>query len=478
VVSGLITLSGLCWSALLGAAAAVGVPLRWQVRRILQTRMLREMLTRTDGGGRGRVGEMLSTLRDDVDVGSVAIDWPFDALAATVFAVGGFAVLLSVSVRVTLLVFVPLAVVVAVAQVVRGRLVALRVRSRTATARVTGSIADTFRDVEAVQALGLAPELVSRLRRLNRDRMQAELSDQVQNLGVQALFQQSTGLGAGVVLLVALHAFRVGVFTVGDFALFAIYLQQVAGFTGYVGYLVNSYRESRVSFGRMEALIGPEKHLLSAPVSGAIRSGAAASAPLARLVVEGLQVDAGVAAVTCALGPGELGVVVGAVGSGKTRFLMCVLGLAPAVAGAVWWNGVPLERVGRERLAFVPEAPHFLSGTVLDNIAMGRSVGDDTLARVLDAAALSEDLARLPDGLLTQIGPGGLSLSGGQRKRVGLARALAGVPDLLVLDGLEAGLDGDTAARIVRHLRSSRMAILAATHDPEVVSAADVVIRL
>ena len=470
-----ITLSGVVFGLLLIGAGAVGAPVRWRARSTMQRRITHHLLAR--GGMRDAppVGEVLSTLRDDAEVGAVAIDWPFDATAAAVFAVVGFIILLSVSARVTLLVFIPLAAVVAMAQTVRTRLIALRAQSREATARVTGLLADLFSDVEGVRALGWEDRALGELRRRDHRRMAAELRDVTQNLAVDSLFEQSAGLGAGVVLLVALHALKVGAFTVGDVVLFAVYLQQVAGFTGYLGYLVNSYRESRVSFGRMELLMPERGHLLSVPVEGESvatgeskgsdhSAGVAITVAWERPPVPGAPARLSIPA-------GGLYVVTGPLGSGKTRMLEAAVGLSDTVRREMHRGGRP-DEVSRAGVGFVSESPAFLSGTVRENITLGQEVDAWTMEQALHTAVLDQDVREWEDGLDTVVGPGGVALSGGQQKRVALARALVTEPDLLVIDGIERGLDHDTAEHVWERLLALGVPILAASHDPDVMGRA------
>ncbi len=170
--------------------------------------------------------------------------------------------------------------------------------------------------------------------------------------------------------------------------------------------------------------------------------------------------------------PGSVTVVLGPNGTGKSSLLRLALGLAQPDAGQVLLDGQDTHRTPREaigpRIGYLPQDVQLLDGSVLDNIAR---FGPDAAATAVDAARLAgahDMIGRLPLGYGAEAGPSG-TLSQGQRRMIGLARALHGSPRLLVLDEPEAGLDrpGREAARnAVMAARAAGTACLVVSHDP------------
>lgn len=182
-----------------------------------------------------------------------------------------------------------------------------------------------------------------------------------------------------------------------------------------------------------------------------------------RVIREGRTiVDGASLAVSC----GEKVAIAGASGSGKSTFLRAMATLIPIDGGQVRLDGVDAitlpPTVFRTRVAYLPQAPPMLPGTVADNVAAGPALRGETLAlerqnELVRAVGLDEDfLDRAAN-----------ELSGGERQRVALARALANEPTVLLLDEPTAALDPETAAQVidlVRRLATAGRAVVMVTH--------------
>ena len=163
------------------------------------------------------------------------------------------------------------------------------------------------------------------------------------------------------------------------------------------------------------------------------------------------------------LAPGETLLVTGPSGAGKSTLIATLAGLVPASGGAVWLAGRPLaswpEAELRRRLCAVPQRSALMAGTLAEALmlALPEEMASDSateaaLWAALDAVQLG-DVARARAGLETRLGPGGAGLSGGQAKRLALARAALRRPEVLLLDEPSEGLDAPTAAATLAGLR-------------------------
>ncbi|WP_051713273.1 ABC transporter ATP-binding protein [Spirillospora albida] len=182
--------------------------------------------------------------------------------------------------------------------------------------------------------------------------------------------------------------------------------------------------------------------------------------------------------------PGEFVAVSGATGSGKSSLLRLLGRLDDPAEGTVTWAGTDVRRLHldglRAAIVPVPQRPVVLSGTVADNLRLGRDIPQDELERACRDACVHDEVAALPDGYGTELGEGGSTLSGGQVQRLALARALLRPAAVLLLDDVTSALDPGTERRVLDRLaaRAPGTSIVFVTHRAAVLEAADRVVDL
>ncbi len=180
--------------------------------------------------------------------------------------------------------------------------------------------------------------------------------------------------------------------------------------------------------------------------------------------------------------PGEHVAVTGTSGGGKSTLAKVLLGLVEPTAGEVLIDGEPLARVGRrafrEEVGAVLQDDLLFAGTIAENVSGFDQVDPERLREALTAAAIADDVERMPMKHLTVVGDMGSSLSGGQRQRLLLARALYRRPRLLVMDEGTAHLDTAHEREVNRAVRAMGITRIVIAHRRETIEAADRVIHL
>ncbi len=183
--------------------------------------------------------------------------------------------------------------------------------------------------------------------------------------------------------------------------------------------------------------------------------------------------------VSCLFEAGKSYAIVGKSGAGKSTLADVLLALLPISSGTIRINGIPLsaidERSLRSRMILVEQQTRIFTGSLRDNVRVGIDSPDAGVINALTAAGLSEHLHGLPKGLETVVDYQGSNISGGQRQRLGISRALIREPDVLILDECTSAVDSTTRRLLVETLcrQFSRRILIFITHDAEVVSVVD-----
>jgi ATP-binding cassette subfamily B protein len=391
--------------------------------------------------------------------------------------------------------FVPLTLIIYVSQRLGARARRYRQASRSATAQVTGMIADMFHATQAIKVAGAEERVIARFRDVNERRRETMVRDRLLLQVVDALGHGSADVGMGLVLLLAASSLLNGDLTVGDFALFAAYLDPATHLMRIIGRLLTRYRQVGVSTQRMGAIMRGlppgavvehrriylrRPHPAPPPLQPAVA--------LRQLEARGLgyqyEGGGGIADVNLTLWAGSFTVVTGRIGAGKSTLLRCLLGLLPLQEGEIWWNGArvddPTHFMVPPQVAYTAQAPRLFSATLRENILLGLPAESVDLDQAIYQAVMEHDLGGMEQGVDTVVGPRGVRLSGGQIQRAAAARMFARRPQLLVFDDLSSALDVETERTLWERLFAlpERPACLVVSHRRAALRRADQILLL
>jgi ATP-binding cassette subfamily B protein len=445
----------------------------------------------------GSAGEALTHFRDDTEDITMLVDGMVDVSAGLVFTVLAMFVLARTDPHGALVIVIPLLGVVLATRSLDTMVKRYRAADRAAASEVSGLLGDVMAAATTVKVNDAVDSTMSRLQVLVDRRRHTAVRDRVLDESVWAISQGATDVGFGLVLLVSASAISSGALGVGDLAVFVAYLGWLGFFPRMVGRMIARRKQAAVAVERMSRLVadrdaartvtprslpvGPRDVRRRPTVHRPQR------VPLQRLEVRRLGAvypgGAGVTDIDLIVERGSFTVVTGPVGSGKSTLLRAILGLAhrAEVSGEVLWNAQPVHDRAAflvpPNAAYLPQVPQLISDSLADNISLGPA-DEQMLAEALELAAVGADIAEMPDGVATLIGPRGVRLSGGQRQRVATARALVHHPELVVLDDLSSALDVETELQLWHNLAAAGMTVLAVSHRAVAFERADQVLHL
>ncbi|MFD6356601.1 ATP-binding cassette domain-containing protein [Nocardia tengchongensis] len=182
--------------------------------------------------------------------------------------------------------------------------------------------------------------------------------------------------------------------------------------------------------------------------------------------------------------PGSLNFIIGPSGVGKSTLMNVLLRLNTSYTGTVRIDGQALDTFDDDTywagVGYVPQEPMMMNVSIRENVLLGREFTDREIVDTLTKVGLSHKLDQFPDGLDHTIGEGGRLLSGGEKQRLSIARALIARPRILFLDEASSALDSDTEEKILASLRAlaEDTTIIAITHRTETITTADNVVDL
>jgi ATP-binding cassette, subfamily B, bacterial len=362
----------------------------------------------------------------------------------------------TVSYKVTLVYFASIPVIALVSALMSRKIKKIQKTIVTETTSLAGSTTESLRNIELVKSLGLAKQEIERLNKTTYKILDLELR-KVKYVRSMSFVQGTTvNFVRSVMVVVLLVLIFHRTITPGQYFSFLFYSFFLFNPLQELGNVVLSWREAEVSLANFKRILSipidakPEKPFILENVEKlAFNNVSFKHLTANRNALNNISFETQ---------SGETIAFVGPSGSGKTTLVKLLVGLYQPLEGDILYNDVPSREIDldqlREKVGFVTQDTQLFSGTIRENLLFVRpEATDEECLQALVSAACQSLLARASNGLNTIIGEGGVKVSGGEKQRLSIARALLRRPDLLVFDEATSSLDSITEEEITETIR-------------------------
>lgn len=363
---------------------------------------------------------------------------------------------LSVSFKVTLVYFAAVPIIALTSWLLSRKIKVVQKSIVKETTSLAGSTTESLRNIELVKSLGLANQEIERLNNTTYKILGLELK-KVKYVRSMSFLQGTTvNFIRSVMVVILLILIFDNEISAGKYFTFLFYSFFLFGPLQELGNVIIAYREAEVSLSNFDRILNlPKEVKPQNPVKvGRIKDLSFNQVSFKHQSASNNALNH----ISFATSNGQTIAFVGPSGSGKTTLVKLLVGLYPPKEGSIRYNNtsstdIDLDEL-RSKIGFVTQDTQLFSGTIRENLLFVRpSATDEECLQVLHKAACQTLLARADKGLDTIIGEGGVKVSGGEKQRLSIARALLRQPDILVFDEATSSLDSLTEEEITETIR-------------------------
>ena len=404
-----------------------------------------------------QTGVLMSVLSSDVNqLEDVISDSSTSIIRIFTTFITAFVILMMISWKLTAVLFGPLVLIFPMVYLFSTRVQRKYRKQRESTGGINAVLENVISGISVVQAYNAQEWETSRVSNESEQyRDEAIGASRDRNRFIPGLYGVA-GIMYGLLVSVGGWLMKEGEISTGAFVTFLLLMTRLSMPLFIFGMLVNQLQRGEAAARRVFDMVdleptifdNPNAMMLEGPIESVQFEDVHFTYPNTQTpVLNGIsfKVDAG----------GFIGIM-GHTGAGKSTILKILLRYYEPNRGRILINGIDIQDLTlesvRNHLGFVSQDPFLFYGTIRDNVVYARSASDEELQNALDLAGASEFVSQMENTVDTMVGDRGVKLSGGQKARISLARALLKTPSLLILDEASSALDAETEKRIQANL--------------------------
>ena len=433
-----------------------------------------------------RTGDLMARATSDMNsvrmVLSMGISYIADAL---IFFGLALVIMLDIDVQLTLLALLPFPILAILIKELGKRVYKHYERIQEGFATMNTKVQENLSGVRVVKAYTLAEPEIEEFEVYNRDFVKRNRDRIRLTTFFFPLFRFLPGLGIVALIWLGGVRFVEGRITLGDFVSFNAYLMMFIRPMITFGFIVNTFQQGAASMARIRRILDVKPEIADGETARQDIQAIHGEIEFRNLNFAYPHEEPVLKDINLKIPRGSTVAIVGGTGSGKTTLVNFIPRLRQAERGMVFIDGVDIQDIPlqflRSNIGFVEQEPFLFSDLLQNNIAYGVSDANEVeIKEVAHTADLLEQIEEFPEGLDTFLGERGVTISGGQKQRTALARAIMIKPKILILDDAFASVDTNTEDTILTRLNAimENRTTLLISHRISTVKAADLIIVL
>ncbi|MCM1222365.1 MAG: ABC transporter ATP-binding protein/permease [Lachnospiraceae bacterium] len=428
--------------------------LRVMLNQNLKRRLLESVInTPLDTKMKVSEGDIISLFRNEcADVSNYFLEF-YNQLPKVVLSAAILGVMFYINPIFAIVSLIPTIIMLVFIRGLSRRIIANRESARKATSELTGFMSNFLGNIEYFKVIGNKELVYETFRKKCLKRSKNEIRDRVIDRILNVFSENSSNMTLGIVLIITIPFFAAGKFTVGEFVMFEYYYAFLASLPDALGNIVKRSKQTQVSAKRLHIIIEEYEKAYEGSVQYENNK--------LYISISNCKSDVKIEAEK-----GQIVLIIDKNEQNGSEILQQLFDLCE-------------ENMEKFNCKYVSKIPILFDESIRDNICMGESYNETKFLEVMTKTDLQEDIKQFKDGIMRNVGKRGTAISGGQRKRIGIARALYLDAEILFVDGFTDQVDIHTEEKMISQiLKKFSGIVFVVSNSDKMAQIADKIVRI
>jgi len=394
------------------------------------------------------------------DINHIRMAFGFGLIALTDIILLGIAtisIMFYVNVRLTLLALIPMPFLIITTKILGNKMHSFHVTAQESYSFLTEIVRESFFGIRVIKVFNFEKYVGSKIKKSARDYFEKNIKRAFLAAVLKPFMLFVFNFSTGIVLFYGGFLVMKDALSPGELVAFIQYISILAWPMIAFGWLTNLMQRGLASMNRVNNLLNAEPDVRNVLKPVQLSKGGK-TIELKNVYFSYTKKKPVLNNITVKIEKGTSAGITGPPGSGKTSFVQLIVRLYNCTCGNIYINGhdiINIELLSlRDTIAYAPQESFLFSGTIYENITMGKEIPRVKLNNIIEACMLKKTIGAMPAGLDTIVGERGITLSGGQKQRIALARTLIMDKPIIILDDPISQMDTDTASRVMENINS------------------------